>query len=128
MFGWLKKIFKRSSKKVEEVIAPPPLPVKSEQALIDLKISYRKLDDGRLYVPGNLNISNKDLTALPDLTNVVVEGNFSCVKNHLTSLKGAPQMFQACVSDFGVFVHGGIPDHLRNPPENKHRNAGAFKL
>lgn len=127
MFGWLKKIFKRSSKKVEEVIAPPP-PVAGEQTLIDLKVSYKKLDDGRLYVPGNLNISNKDLTALPDLSNVVVEGNFSCVKNHLTSLKGAPQMFQACVSDFGVFVHGSIPDHLRNPPEHKQRVAGAFKL
>lgn len=127
MFGWLKKIFKRSAKKVEEVVAPPP-PVKSEQALIDLKVSYKKLEDGRLYVPGNLNISNKDLTVLPDLSNVVVEGNFSCVKNHLTSLQGAPQMFQACVSDFGVFVHGKIPDHLRRPQEHKQRVAGAFKL
>lgn len=90
MFGWLKKIFKRSSQKVEEVIAPPPPPSASEQTLIDLKVNYKKLDDGRLYVPGNLNISNKDLTVLPDLSNVVVEGNFSCVKNHLTSLQGAP--------------------------------------
>lgn len=128
MFGWLKKIFKRSSKKVEEVIAPPPPAAPGEKALMDLKVSYKKLEDGRLYVPGNLNISNKDLTVLPDLTNVVVEGNFSCVKNHLTSLKGAPQMFQACVSDFGVFVHGKIPDNLRNPPEHKQRVQGAFKL
>jgi hypothetical protein len=127
MFGWLKKIFKRSAKKVEEVVAPPP-PVAGEQTLIDMKVSYKKLEDGRLYVPGNLNISNKDLTVLPDLSNVVVEGNFSCVKNHLTSLKGAPQMFQACVSDFGVFVHGNIPDNLRNPEVNKQRHAGAFKL
>ncbi|MBR1825399.1 MAG: hypothetical protein IJ770_02320 [Alphaproteobacteria bacterium] len=42
-------------------------------------------------VKGNLDLRGKDLTELPDLSDVVVEGNFYCSMNQLTTLKGAPQ-------------------------------------
>ena len=43
-------------------------------------------------IEGNLNISGKELTELPDLSKVVVRGNFSCSNNELTSLKGCPHI------------------------------------
>ena len=42
-------------------------------------------------IEGNLDISGKGLTELPDLSDVVVKGNFLCYGNQLTSLKGAPK-------------------------------------
>ncbi|MBR1825400.1 MAG: hypothetical protein IJ770_02325 [Alphaproteobacteria bacterium] len=42
-------------------------------------------------VKGDLDLSNKGLTELPDLSEVVIEGSFDCSENELTSLKGAPQ-------------------------------------
>jgi hypothetical protein len=128
MFGWLKKIFKRSSKKVRDVIVTPDPVTPGEQALIDWHVEYLKRKDGTLLVPGNLNISNRGLKELPDLSNVVVQGNFSCLKNDLTSLKGAPRMFSSLVSDFGVFWEGHVPDHLRQPPPRKTPIAGTFDL
>ena len=57
--------------------------------------------DGRIYnlydmpkgfvIKGSLDLINKNLTELPDLSDVVVKGNFSCSSNHLTSLEGAPK-------------------------------------
>ena len=42
-------------------------------------------------IEGDLDLSNKGLTELPDLSEVVVNGDFSCANNKLTSLKGAPK-------------------------------------
>lgn len=115
-FGWIKKIFNRKGKQPDIVIPEHKGRSAGEQALIDWNVEFIKKKDGTLFVPGNLNVSNRDMTELPDLTNVVVEGNFSCLHNHLTSLKGAPKGFRALMSDFGVFWDGSIPDNLRNPP------------
>lgn len=128
-FGWLKKIFKRSSDKGEPVIfAPPPDRSPGEQALIDWGVDYIKKKDGTLIVPGNLNVSKRDMTELPDLSNVIVQGNFSCLHNKLTSLKGAPKSFVSLVSDFGVFWEGKVPDNLRNPPPAQKPANGDFSL
>ena len=40
---------------------------------------------------GNLNLSDMELTELPDLSAVTVTGDFYCRENQLTSLQGAPQ-------------------------------------
>jgi len=64
---------------------------RAEQALKDWRVSYEKKPDGTLVVPGNLDISGKGLTRLPDLSSVVVGGDFRCSDNQLTSLKGAPK-------------------------------------
>ena len=42
-------------------------------------------------IKGDLSLPNKGLTELPDLSEVVVNGNFFCMSNNLISLKGAPQ-------------------------------------
>ena len=42
-------------------------------------------------IKGNLDLWNKGLTELPDLSEVVVKGDFNCSHNKLTSLEGAPQ-------------------------------------
>ncbi len=42
-------------------------------------------------IKGNLDLRKMDLNALPDLSHVIVEGNFDCSYNKLTSLSGAPQ-------------------------------------
>lgn len=52
--------------------------------------SFRRQPDGRLLVQGNIDIANRQLAALPDLSCVIVTGNFYCQDNELTSLKGAP--------------------------------------
>ena len=42
-------------------------------------------------VNGNLDLGSMELTELPDLSDVVVRGDFNCSDNLLTSLQGAPQ-------------------------------------
>ncbi|MDW2995412.1 MAG: PcfJ domain-containing protein [Alphaproteobacteria bacterium] len=67
----------------------------------DIKNTGLIKQDGKYYdifhlprgfvVHGNLDLSDMDLTMLPDMSNVVVQGDFSCSSNQLTSLQGAPQ-------------------------------------
>jgi hypothetical protein len=69
----------------------PPAPSEAESFLGELGIRYVKREDGTIVVPGELDISSRCFTALPDLTAVVVAGDFWCSNNLLTSLKGAPR-------------------------------------
>lgn len=62
----------------------------AEKALSDWFYKFERQPDGRLLVQGNIDIARKNLTELPDLSCVIVTGNFYCQDNHLTSLKGAP--------------------------------------
>ena len=62
----------------------------TEQALKSWGIKYKKLPDGTLFVPGNLDFSGKGLTQLPDMSAVSVGGSFNCHDNQLTSLEHAP--------------------------------------
>lgn len=48
------------------------------------------LPDG-FVIKGDLNISGRGLTKLPDLSKVIVKGDFDCHDNALTTLEGAPQ-------------------------------------
>ena len=45
----------------------------------------------KFVVKGNLYLSDRNLTELPDLSDVIIEGDFHCENNQLTSLKGAPK-------------------------------------
>ncbi|MBE6450948.1 MAG: hypothetical protein E7016_03170, partial [Alphaproteobacteria bacterium] len=55
-------------------------------------ITYNLYDMPKGFViKGNLDLWNKGLTELPDLSEVVVKGYFNCSQNQLTSLEGAPQ-------------------------------------
>lgn len=48
----------------------------------------------RFVIKGDLDLSKMELTQLPDLSTIIVEGNFYCSNNLLTSLKGAPQIIK----------------------------------
>ena len=52
--------------------------------------SLYDLPDG-FVIKGDVNLSERVLTELPDLSKVTVKGNFNCYDNQLTSLTGAPQ-------------------------------------
>jgi hypothetical protein len=62
----------------------------SEVALQRLNVIYTKRDDGRLLVETTLDFRDRDMKEFPDLSNVVVQGDFLFGMNELTSLKGAP--------------------------------------
>lgn len=59
----------------------------SFQSLIDRTV---KIPDGTV-CDGNINLRDLDLKVLPDLSNIILIGDFDCSKNQLTSLKGAPK-------------------------------------
>lgn len=56
-----------------------------------LNIDYIQYSDGKVFVTGDLDLSNLGLKKLPDLTKVEVNGFFSCGNNELTSLIGSPK-------------------------------------
>lgn len=63
----------------------------AEKALKEWNVGFVRQPDGTLLVEGNLILSSKHLTRLPDLSNVVVTGTFWCSNNQLTSLQGCPK-------------------------------------
>jgi hypothetical protein len=62
-----------------------------ERFLESRGIRFDRLDDGGLYVAGDLDLSNLKGQKIPDLSDVVVNGYFSCSGNGLTTLKGMPR-------------------------------------
>jgi hypothetical protein len=48
------------------------------------------LNEPGVVVYGDIDLSGKNLTELPDYSGLVIVGNFTCAGNQLTSLKGAP--------------------------------------
>ncbi len=63
----------------------------AERLLQKLGVNYSKDQDGAMKVWGDLDLSNRHLDRLPDLSRVEVSGTFSCANNNLISLEGAPQ-------------------------------------
>lgn len=63
----------------------------TEQLLVNQGIKFRKKWNGEIIVKGSLNLEKWGLKALPDFSNVIVQGTFSCIGLGLTSLKGAPK-------------------------------------
>ncbi|MBE6456210.1 MAG: hypothetical protein E7014_07195 [Alphaproteobacteria bacterium] len=61
---------------------------------------------------GDLDLSNSNLTKLPDLSNVMICGSFNCSGNRLSSLEGSPQRI---LGDFNC-SHNMI-NTLRNGPK-----------
>lgn len=54
------------------------------------KIPFRQGPGGLIVADGSIDLSDKALTKLPDLSQVSVTGDFDCSGNLLLSLKGAP--------------------------------------
>ncbi len=56
-----------------------------------LGVPYDVERNGTVTVHGSLDLRNRKLRRLPELSGCVVEGDFLCGDNQLTSLKGAPK-------------------------------------
>jgi hypothetical protein len=65
--------------------------INAEKALQSWEVPYERRPDGTIFVPGDIIVSDLNLAALPDLSDVVVQGSFFCNHNILFSLKGAPR-------------------------------------
>jgi hypothetical protein len=63
----------------------------SETALKQLNVIYTRRDDGRLLVETSLDFRDRDMKELPDLSNVVVQGDFLFSMNELTRAVSAPK-------------------------------------
>jgi len=85
----------------------------AEQALKSWGIEYAKQPDGSILVPGDLDISGRGLTKLPNLSSVKVVGNFSCSNNQLTSLEGAPHTVGGC-----FYSYSNQLTSLKHAPHN----------
>lgn len=67
-------------------------PAAAEKILRELGIAYEiRPEDRRIVVPGAIDLSFKELRALPDLRGVIVHGSFTCTHNLLKYLHGMPQ-------------------------------------
>jgi hypothetical protein len=73
-----------------EQASDPPLS-EAERILIDQDVAYERLPDGTLLARGNIHLASEGLTRLPDLSNVILYGTFTCAYNKLTTLEGAPK-------------------------------------
>jgi hypothetical protein len=63
----------------------------TEKILRELGCKFERRDDGTYFVDGEINLSGKNLKALPDLSRVHMGGNFYCENNpELVDLRGAP--------------------------------------
>ena len=63
--------------------------LETEQILKELSCNYEINEDG-YFVTGSIDLSWMDLSVLPDLSRVIIQGNFLCNDNILSNLKGAP--------------------------------------
>ena len=88
-----------------------------------LEKNFEFEQDGKMYslydlpdgfvIKGNVDLSDRDLTELPDLSKVTIIGGFYCHENQLTSLHGAPQKIDgdfACEYNDGLSSLFGIPE------------------
>lgn len=71
--------------------AIPPDTSEAEEALKAWKVSYVKRADGMLIVQGSIKRTFTYQPRLPDLSSVIVMGDFTLGHNDLTSLEGCPR-------------------------------------
>jgi hypothetical protein len=91
----------------------------AEEFLRDTGHAWEREEDGTIYVSGldlgkpNLEKYGKwPLKELPDLSSVVVEGEFRCSDNELVSLKGSPQVVTG-----NYYCYGNLLQSLEGMPE-----------
>ena len=97
-------------KNIFSYLAAPIPRTPLEELLTDLGCRYKRKSNGIIVVQGDLSLARRNLTELPDLSQVVVTGMFSCSGNKLTSLKGAPLSVGAsfyCFSNQLTSLEGG---------------------
>ncbi|GAB5388543.1 MAG: hypothetical protein Alpg2KO_15110 [Alphaproteobacteria bacterium] len=85
-------------------------PLSAAKFLSMMEIETRTVN-GKLVVPSALDLSNLNLTHLPDLTDVEVQGDFKVSGNQLTDLTGAPAVVHGeyWADDAGLHSLKGAP-------------------
>ncbi|MEZ0260038.1 MAG: hypothetical protein ACAH80_03465 [Alphaproteobacteria bacterium] len=63
----------------------------AEKFLREMRVPYELGDSGTIMIRGDLDLSGRGLTELPDLSNTAVGGNFNISNNRLESLQGCPK-------------------------------------
>ena len=113
-----------------------------EQMLFDMNLAFKR-EGGKTVVLGDVYLSGRGLTRLPDFSSLEVRGNFYCNDNLLTSLRGAPhtvkgtfecqgnkldlledspKKFRSLKSDFGTYAKwDDIPRELQLTEESRER-------
>jgi hypothetical protein len=85
-----KILLHKTSSPTESFAETAPLS-EAERFMRELGVKYSRRADGMLVAHGDIKLSQRGLEVLPDFSSVIVEGNFLCDHNRLTSLKGAPR-------------------------------------
>lgn len=85
----------------------------AEQILKDLEVSYSREKDGTLVVDDDIDLSRRGLTRLPDLSRVIVKGDFACRHNQLESLEGTPQTIEG-----SLYVQDNLLTSLKGGPQS----------
>jgi hypothetical protein len=113
-----------------------------EQMLFDMNLAFKR-ENGKTVVLGDVYLSGRNLTALPDMSSVEVRGNFycngnklkslegaphtvkgtfECQDNNLSLLEGAPKKFRSLKTDFGTFAKwDDIPRAVQMTDEMRER-------
>ena len=89
------------------------LPEDAEGALKAIGADYKKDNNGRITVNGDLNLSGLGLSRLPDLRDVTVTGGINVSNNKLLTLEGlptAPVKFLDASSNLLVCFAGATPE------------------
>ncbi len=88
--------------------------IEAKEFLGKMGIDYTEnTKTGEITVDGNLNISYRKLKKLPNLTMVIVKGDFLCSDNQLTSLVGSPQSIGG-----GFYCYANNLTTLEGGPQN----------
>lgn len=96
--------------------AGKPAPKSAAEIFLDAAgARYERDVDGVIVVLGTLYLNDRNLTELPDLSNVIVEGSFHAENNQLTTLKGAPREVTG-----GYYVQNNRLTTLEGAPEEIH--------
>ncbi|MEZ0225231.1 MAG: hypothetical protein ACAH83_11800 [Alphaproteobacteria bacterium] len=84
----------------------------AEKVLRDLDCAFERKPDGTLMVTGHLDLTDLKLQKLPDLSWVMIAGDFNCSGNALTDLELAPRSVGG-----GFYCHRNRLTSLKGAPD-----------
>ncbi len=99
-----------NKKSAPKQAAGKPVDLRKKETLLHHVSAVAVWPDGTLVAQHGIDLSNRGIQALPDLSGVTVLGDFNCSGNKLTSLKGAPKKvygkFDCSNNDLTSLEHG----------------------
>ncbi|GAB5387587.1 MAG: hypothetical protein Alpg2KO_05550 [Alphaproteobacteria bacterium] len=71
--------------------------LRGKDALEVLGVEYTEREDGTLVVDQSIDLNRRGLSALPDLSDVVLNGDLILTNNRLKNLDGCPRVINGCL-------------------------------